>query len=207
MPAARRLAASPANSARAAAAAVHGGQARIALEAIARRGLGVEAEGCRLDHADVRLAKRAHAPLCAAPGPLTAGSPRWRKLQHTSTPALTGEGRGFRGEEAVRAVIPFLRQSPEVPGLRQHLQREGRGGAAALGQELELVRPTPPALYFFDAGMGDGTVLSRLHAPCARRASHRAHGGGGQGDQPRGRAPRASRRCPIDSPSIRPRCS
>jgi hypothetical protein len=24
------------------------------------------------------------------------------------------------------------------------------------------VRPTPPALYFFDAGMGDGTVLSRL---------------------------------------------
>jgi len=30
------------------------------------------------------------------------------------------------------------------------------------GLELELVRPTPPALNIFDAGMGDGTVLSRL---------------------------------------------
>ncbi len=30
------------------------------------------------------------------------------------------------------------------------------------GQELQLVRPSPPALNIFDAGMGDGTVLSRL---------------------------------------------
>ena len=34
--------------------------------------------------------------------------------------------------------------------------------ARRAGQELELVRPTPPALNLFDAGMGDGTVLSRL---------------------------------------------
>jgi hypothetical protein len=34
--------------------------------------------------------------------------------------------------------------------------------ARRVGVELELVKPTPPALYFFDAGMGDGTVLSRL---------------------------------------------
>ena len=34
--------------------------------------------------------------------------------------------------------------------------------ARRAGQELELVRPTPPALNIFDAGMGDGTVLSRL---------------------------------------------
>jgi hypothetical protein len=34
--------------------------------------------------------------------------------------------------------------------------------AGRVGQELDLVHPRPPALYFFDAGMGDGTVLSRL---------------------------------------------
>jgi hypothetical protein len=34
--------------------------------------------------------------------------------------------------------------------------------ARRAGQELQLVRPSPPALNIFDAGMGDGTVLSRL---------------------------------------------
>jgi hypothetical protein len=34
--------------------------------------------------------------------------------------------------------------------------------ARRAGQELSLVRPTPPALNIFDAGMGDGTVLSRI---------------------------------------------
>ena len=38
------------------------------------------------------------------------------------------------------------------------------------GQELDLVRPTPPALNIFDAGMGDGTVLSRL-----MRYAHSVH--------------------------------
>ena len=42
--------------------------------------------------------------------------------------------------------------------------------AGRVGQELEMVRPTPPALYFFDAGMGDGTVLSRL-----MRHAHAVH--------------------------------
>jgi hypothetical protein len=34
--------------------------------------------------------------------------------------------------------------------------------ARRAGHELALVRPTPPALNIFDAGMGDGTVLSRI---------------------------------------------
>src|SRR5947199_3556023 len=34
--------------------------------------------------------------------------------------------------------------------------------AARAAKELALVKPTPPALQIFDAGMGDGTVLSRL---------------------------------------------
>src|SRR6185369_14028765 len=37
-------------------------------------------------------------------------------------------------------------------------------------QELDLVRPMPPALNIFDAGMGDGTVLSRL-----MRYAHSVH--------------------------------
>ena len=42
--------------------------------------------------------------------------------------------------------------------------------ARRAGQELDLVRPTPPALNIFDAGMGDGTVLSRL-----MRYAHSVH--------------------------------
>jgi len=42
--------------------------------------------------------------------------------------------------------------------------------AARAAQELRNIRPTPPALRMFDAGMGDATVLSRLmrhaHALC-----------------------------------------
>src|SRR5262245_8353899 len=34
--------------------------------------------------------------------------------------------------------------------------------AARCAQELKQLRPTPPAFRVFDAGMGDGTVLSRL---------------------------------------------
>src|SRR6478672_5411677 len=34
--------------------------------------------------------------------------------------------------------------------------------AARAARELAHVRPSPPALQIFDAGMGDGTVLSRL---------------------------------------------
>jgi hypothetical protein len=41
--------------------------------------------------------------------------------------------------------------------------------ARRAAQELTHLRPTPPALRFFDAGMGDATVLSRL-----MRSTHRA---------------------------------
>ncbi|MEO6185166.1 MAG: hypothetical protein ABIP38_04225 [Steroidobacteraceae bacterium] len=42
--------------------------------------------------------------------------------------------------------------------------------ARRAANELDLVRPTPPALNIFDAGMGDGTVLSRL-----MRYAHSVH--------------------------------
>jgi hypothetical protein len=41
--------------------------------------------------------------------------------------------------------------------------------ARRAAHELSFLRPTPPALRFFDAGMGDATVLSRL-----MRSTHRA---------------------------------
>jgi CheY-like chemotaxis protein len=41
--------------------------------------------------------------------------------------------------------------------------------AARCGEELGRLRPTPPALRLFDAGMGDGTVLARV----LRTAHHR----------------------------------
>jgi hypothetical protein len=34
--------------------------------------------------------------------------------------------------------------------------------AARIGRELSFVRPTPPAMYLFDAGTGNGTVLSQV---------------------------------------------
>ena len=55
-------------------------------------------------------------------------------------------------------------------------------------QELAQLRPTPPALRIFDAGMGDATVLSRLMRSDAPLFPDRAAARGGQGDQPRGRA-------------------
>jgi hypothetical protein len=41
--------------------------------------------------------------------------------------------------------------------------------ARRAAHELSYLKPTPPALRFFDAGMGDATVLSRL-----MRSAHRA---------------------------------
>ena len=41
--------------------------------------------------------------------------------------------------------------------------------ARRAAHELSYLKPTPPALRFFDAGMGDATVLSRL-----MRSTHRA---------------------------------
>ena len=97
---------------------------------------------------------------------------------------------GDRRDDRSRAV-PVLRQPAEVPGVRQHLQREGGRRRSARRRSSDALRPRPPALRIFDAGMGDATVLSRL-----MRAVHRDFPtvpllAVGEGDQPRGRAARA----------------
>lgn len=44
--------------------------------------------------------------------------------------------------------------------------------AERLVEELDRLRPTPPALRFFDAGVGDGTVLSRALRGMHQRFEH-----------------------------------
>jgi hypothetical protein len=71
--------------------------------------------------------------------------------------------RAWRGIE-----LPVLRQPPEVPDVRQHLLGEV-GHRAARGEGARDARPQPPALRFFDAGVGDGTVLARVLRSLHRR--------------------------------------
>ena len=78
--------------------------------------------------------------------------------------------------------------------------------AARCAEELARLRPTPPALRVFDAGMGDGTVLSRVmrsvhhtsrtsHCSLSRRRSASRTSGS------------ASTRCRSGSSNIRRPCS
>ena len=96
--------------------------------------------------------------------------------------------RGGNGEEAVRhrhSVSTTTARSTwpsSTPATRSPRSRGARRWSCS------SVRPRPPALNLFDAGMGDGTVLSRIMRYAHSRASHGADGGRGQGDQPRGRA-------------------
>ena len=46
---------------------------------------------------------------------------------------------------------------------------EKQVSAERIGQELDLLKPRPPAIRLFDAGMGDGTVLSMVLRDLHRR--------------------------------------
>ena len=61
----------------------------------------------------------------------------------------------------------------------------------AASEEIARLQPTPPALELFDAGMGDATVLVALLRTVHDRFPTVPRAGRREGDQPRGRSPRA----------------
>jgi hypothetical protein len=56
--------------------------------------------------------------------------------------------------------------------------------ANRVAMELDNISPKPPALRLFDAGVGDGTVLTRVLRGHASSLSHHAVLCRGQGNQP-----------------------
>ncbi|HTY95314.1 MAG TPA: hypothetical protein VMC02_15610 [Steroidobacteraceae bacterium] len=69
-----------------------------------------------------------------------------------------GEGIPFRFYDNRQKYLAFVNTCNEKQAI-----------ARRAAQELHHLHPTPPALRFFDAGMGDGTIMSRL-----MRSTHRA---------------------------------
>ena len=119
--------------------------------------------------------------------------------------AAPGDEAGRRRGRAL-AQLPLLRQPPEVPAVRQHLQREGGGGAP----RRHGARPPP-------SRAAGGARVRRRHGRRHRADPRHARDAPPlpdaavlrrrQGDQPRGRAPRRSTRWPTASTSTRPPCS
>ena len=86
------------------------------------------------------------APMSAANVPSSAGD-----AQERSTP--------FRFYDNRQKYLAFVNTCNEKSAI-----------ARRAADELRHIKPTPPALRIFDAGMGDGTVLAGL-----MRATHRMH--------------------------------
>jgi SAM-dependent methyltransferase len=77
------------------------------------------------------------------------------------TPALhavTGQGSNFRFYDNRQKYLMFVNTCSEKWVIAQRV-----------GKELEALAPQPPALRFFDAGVGDGTVLARVLRSLHRR--------------------------------------
>jgi len=65
--------------------------------------------------------------------------------------AIAGEGSNFRFYDNRQKYLMFVNTCSEKWVIAQRVAKE-----------LEALRPAPPALRFFDAGVGDGTVLARV---------------------------------------------
>jgi hypothetical protein len=72
-------------------------------------------------------------------------------IQAPAAPADQGESPPFRFYDNRQKYLAFVNTCNEKSAI-----------AHRAAQELAQIRPTPPALRLFDAGMGDGTVLARL---------------------------------------------
>ena len=65
--------------------------------------------------------------------------------------AVAGAGSNFRFYDNRQKYLMFVNTCSEKWVIAQRLAKE-----------LETLAPQPPALRFFDAGVGDGTVLARV---------------------------------------------
>lgn len=82
-----------------------------------------------------------------------------QSVSEPSTVTMAPESPPFRFYDNRQKYLAFVNTCNEKSAV-----------ARRAAQELTHIRPTPPALRFFDAGMGDATVLSRL-----MRAAHRQY--------------------------------
>lgn len=101
-----------------------------------------------------RSARRAHparTAVAAENGSGTAAAPRPAASPGALTP--------FRFYDNRQKYLAFVNTCNEKAWI-----------ARRAAHELQLLRPTPPALRLFDAGMGDATVLARL-----MRSAHRLY--------------------------------
>ena len=73
------------------------------------------------------------------------------QVSRTATPAPAEASRPFRFYDNRQKYLAFVTTCNEKSAV-----------AHRAAHEVGLLRPTPPAIRIFDAGMGDGTVLSRL---------------------------------------------
>src|SRR5690606_11793685 len=65
--------------------------------------------------------------------------------------AIAGQGSNFRFYDNRQKYLMFVNTCSEKWVIAQRVAKE-----------IETLRPEPPALRFFDAGVGDGTVLARV---------------------------------------------
>jgi len=72
-------------------------------------------------------------------------------LDHARRPAVADGGTNFRFYDNRQKYLMFVNTCSEK-----------WVGAERVARELDRLVPAPPALRFFDAGMGDGTVLARI---------------------------------------------
>ena len=141
-----------------------------------RNALAASARPAVIDAAARRVRRHA-APAHAAPG--------------APQPATHDPQRNFRFFDNRQKYLLFVNTCSEKWVV-----------ANRVSLELANIHPRPPAVRVFDAGVGDGTVLSRVMRAMHDRFPHHAVLHRRQGDQPRGRAARRCRRCRTASSSI-----
>lgn len=102
----------------------------------------------------------------------TSGPASGRAASHASgSPAPAGSAAGRPNQVANSQASPPFRFYDNRQKYLAFVNTCNEKSAVArrAAHELSHLKPTPPALRFFDAGMGDATVLSRL-----MRSAHRA---------------------------------